>query len=216
MLPVRGDWDLPVGPFTSQVDTDAGHNGRGVLQAEGGQVQADVTSRERETESHELPSLNLSTHNRPTGETLRERWTWWGSPCRSSPSATLRLQASPSHSARLLLPSPLRSGHLWQLEAPQRGTLPARSRPPPREQLGYLPAPTSAAGSAQPEVKKKKKKVLVQLLGRQRHWQRASVPLREPTGRARKLLGSALIPLSLRGERLHICVRGVYQKHPTP
>lgn len=47
------------------MDTDAGHNWRGVLQAEGGQVQADVTSRERETESHELPSLNFSTHNRP-------------------------------------------------------------------------------------------------------------------------------------------------------
>lgn len=59
MLPVRGDWDLPVGPLTGQVDTDAGHNGRGVLQAEGGQVQADVTGRENKKPSTPTPELRI-------------------------------------------------------------------------------------------------------------------------------------------------------------
>lgn len=59
MLPVRGDWDLPVGPLTGQVDTDAGHNGRGVLQAEGGQVQADVTGRENKKPSTPTPELQI-------------------------------------------------------------------------------------------------------------------------------------------------------------
>lgn len=36
VLPVCGDWYLPVGPLTSQMDADAGHNGRGVLQTERG------------------------------------------------------------------------------------------------------------------------------------------------------------------------------------
>lgn len=63
MLPVRGDWDLPVGPLTGQVDTDAGHNGRGVLQAEGGQVQADVTGRENKKPSTPTPELQIHAGN---------------------------------------------------------------------------------------------------------------------------------------------------------
>lgn len=38
VLAVCGDWDLPVGPLAGQVDANAGHDGRAVLQAECGQV----------------------------------------------------------------------------------------------------------------------------------------------------------------------------------
>lgn len=40
VFPISGDRDLPVGPFTGQVDADAGDYCGLVLQAEGGEVEA--------------------------------------------------------------------------------------------------------------------------------------------------------------------------------
>lgn len=39
MLSISGNWDLPVGPFASQVNADTGDDRGLVLQAEGGEVQ---------------------------------------------------------------------------------------------------------------------------------------------------------------------------------
>lgn len=40
VFPISGDRDLPVGPFTGQVDADAGDDCGLVLQAERGEVEA--------------------------------------------------------------------------------------------------------------------------------------------------------------------------------
>lgn len=77
VFPVSGDRDLPVGPFTGQVDADAGDDCGLVLQAERGEVEAVGGKTTEETPVSYSSRVGIQDISTSPGTWLKTLWKWF-------------------------------------------------------------------------------------------------------------------------------------------